>query len=117
MNAMFKVVYVDPEGSGLDWSGHLGVEFEGYRCCKNCTIIFGTDGNFGPFVIGELEPLNEQAIEVMWDVLTHREEQKRRAKFRSAKVTRTKEFQKALALLTGEVYFDAPAFEVKKELA
>lgn len=43
----FEVVHIDPEGSGLDYKGHLGKQFKGARCCKNCTVIFGDDGNFG----------------------------------------------------------------------
>ena len=65
MSAQFKVVKIDPDGSGLDFSGHLGrVVTDATRCCKNCSVIFGTIGSwtdFGPFVMGELSPLNDEA--------------------------------------------------------
>jgi hypothetical protein len=60
----FKVIKVDPEGSGIDWSGHLGKTIHGARrCCQRCTIIFGYLGHYeiGPFVRGELEPLDDEA--------------------------------------------------------
>lgn len=62
--AQFKVIKIDPEGSGMDYFGHLGVIVtNAKRCCKNCVVIFGTVGtntSFGPFIPGELEPLNEE---------------------------------------------------------
>lgn len=114
MAAEFKVINIDPEGSGMDWSNHLGTIFNGRRCCKNYTIVFGTDGNFGPFVIGELEPLNYEAIEVMWDILIHREERRIKAKRGPAQIIYSRTFQRALAELTGQVYFDVPEYGIKK---
>jgi len=71
--AKFKVIKIDPEGSGMDWSGHLGaIVTDAFRCCENCTIIFGSIddiNNFGPFIIGELEPLNEEAEKLLANIL------------------------------------------------
>ncbi len=65
MSAQFKVVKVDPEGSGVEYAGHLDMTVTGAkRCCSRCTVIFGTMGttqDVGPFVPGELEPLNDEA--------------------------------------------------------
>ena len=65
MSAEFKVIKIDPEGSGADYQNHLGlVVTNAKRCCKNCAVIFGTIGDnhdFGPFIPGELEPINEEA--------------------------------------------------------
>ena len=86
MGAEFKVVKVDPEGSGMDYAGHLGVTiYNGARCCKNCTIIFGSFAQvsydpsqpetadndprpIGPFVAGELAPLNEEARQIVEEI-------------------------------------------------
>lgn len=60
----FRVIKVDPEGSGLDWNGHLGKIITGAeRCCERCTVIFGYlhHHEIGPFVRGELEPLDAEA--------------------------------------------------------
>lgn len=74
MSANFLVVKVDPEGSGLDYSGHLGkVLVNAKRCCENCTVIFGTIGSwtdFGPFIQGELSPLNDEARAVEAEINT-----------------------------------------------
>jgi hypothetical protein len=66
--AVFEVVYEDPDGSGMDYRGHLGSHvFNAKRCCNNCTIIFaafapGSDVDNGPcFVPGELKPINGAA--------------------------------------------------------
>jgi len=67
MEAEFKVIKIDPEGSGLDYSGHLGLKItKAKRCCKNCTIIFGEDGGheIGPFTRQELKPLNDAAKDI-----------------------------------------------------
>jgi len=65
MSAKFTVVKIDPEGSGEDYSGHLGkVVTDARRCCPRCTVIFGAIGSntdFGPFITGELSPLNDEA--------------------------------------------------------
>ncbi len=72
MGAEFKVVRIDPEGSGMDYQGHLGATVtDAKRCCKNCTIIFGTCGSntdFGPFTVGELKPLNDEATRVLGEI-------------------------------------------------
>ena len=68
MGAQFKVIKIDPDGSGANFKNHLGHVFEGQRCCKNCTIIYAMDGNFGPFVPGELEPLNDEAKVVQAEI-------------------------------------------------
>jgi len=72
-NASFKVVYVDPDGSGLTYSNHLGKTItNAFRCCENCTCIFGKLGNsnqeMGPFITGELEPLNDEARRVQEEI-------------------------------------------------
>lgn len=66
MGAEFKVVWVDRKCSGFDYGGHLGTKvYNARRCCKNCSIIYGDSkniqGEFGPFSLDELEPLNEEA--------------------------------------------------------
>jgi hypothetical protein len=76
MSAEFCVVKVDPEGSGMDFSGHLGmVVKDANRCCPRCTVIFGTlvgeEGTYpdaGPFVPGELSPLNDEAKEIVTEI-------------------------------------------------
>jgi hypothetical protein len=75
--AVFKVIHVDPEGSGMDWSGHLGsYVYNAKRCCKNCTVIFaafspGGDVDNGPgFIGGELEPVNPAASRILADIRT-----------------------------------------------
>ena len=43
--AVFKVIVVDPEGSGMDYCGHLGRTVENVkRCCDNCTVVVGDCG-------------------------------------------------------------------------
>lgn len=67
MNAQFKVIKIDPDGSGIDYSGHLNAVIDNAkRCCVRCTIIFGQikGHEIGPFVRGELEPLNDEARKV-----------------------------------------------------
>lgn len=72
MSADFKVIKIDPEGSGMDYGGHLGmVVTDAKRCCPRCCIIFGTIGDnsdFGPFVPGELAPLNQEADHLMKEI-------------------------------------------------
>jgi hypothetical protein len=70
--AVFKVVKVDPDCSGMELSGHLGMYvYNAKRCCKNCTIIFGAfvpggDISDGPFFsYSELEPINQPAKEIV----------------------------------------------------
>lgn len=74
MTAEFRVVRVDPEGSGMDYSGHEGrTVTDARRCCVNCACIFGTIGkntSFGPFVPGELEALNDEAHALLSDIAT-----------------------------------------------
>lgn len=69
--AVFKVVKIDPDCSGAEMSGHLGMYvYNAKRCCKNCTIIFasfkpGGDISNGPFFgHSELEPVNNSAREM-----------------------------------------------------
>lgn len=72
MSAEFKVVKIDPEGSGMDFANHLGkIITDAWRCCKNCCIIFGKlgDTEIGPFVPGELEPQNAEAEQIQNEVL------------------------------------------------
>jgi len=76
--AQFEVIKVDPEGSGIDYSGHLGATItNAKRCCPRCTCIFGrilsngkvSDGEpIGPFIQGELRPLNESAIAIQKEI-------------------------------------------------
>ena len=73
--AVFKVVYVDPDGSGEDYGGHLGAYiYNAERCCLNCQMIFGSfspkegaDGGPG-FIDHELEPVNARARKLMAEV-------------------------------------------------
>lgn len=67
--AVFQVVQVDPQGSGMDWSGHTGMYVTGARrCCKNCTMIFGWMGAYREEMVGfcheELKPLNSEAQDI-----------------------------------------------------
>jgi len=66
--AVFKVTWVDPDCSGLDYSGHLGAYvYNAKACCLNCTMIFaawkpGGDVDNGPcFGHRELTPVNRAA--------------------------------------------------------
>ena len=72
MSAEFEVIKVDPEGSGMDFHGHLGKTLiNAKRCCKNCQCIFGqieTIEDFGPFINGELEPLNDEAKQILEEI-------------------------------------------------
>lgn len=86
MSAEFKVIKVDPEGSGMEWSGHFGANiYNAKRCCLNCAVIFGSfvsgvchdpnkpesaDNDPRPvgLVYGELEPLNEEAQEILKEI-------------------------------------------------
>ena len=70
--AVFRVIKVDPDGSGADYSGHLGaIVYNAERCCKNCSIIFaawkpGEDVENGPaFCHDELTPVNAPARRIM----------------------------------------------------
>lgn len=71
-DAAFKVIKEDHQGSGIDYSGHLGQTVtNARRCCKNCQVIFGTIGTntcFGPFILGELEPLNDAAKNLLDEI-------------------------------------------------
>lgn len=63
--AVFKVINIDPDGSGMGWSGHMGsMVKQARRCCKNCTIIVGDVKGF-PEAVGftpkELESINDEA--------------------------------------------------------
>src|ERR1041384_8296693 len=89
MEAEFKVIKVDPEGSGLDWGGHLGATiYHARRCCRNCSVIFGSFTSnrqdydptqpesasndptpVGPFIPGELAPLNQAARDMIQEML------------------------------------------------
>ena len=72
--AEFMVVHIDPDGSGLDWDGHLGaIITQARRCCANCTCIWGVPKNYpgydiGPFVPGELKPLNCAARKIQDEI-------------------------------------------------
>ncbi len=65
-NAKFKVILIDPEGSGMDYSGHRGLIVTNAKsCCANCNIIFGTiNGIEIGFTPKELMPLNKEAMEL-----------------------------------------------------
>lgn len=72
--AVFRVVYVDPNGSGMDYAGHLGAYvYNAKRCCLNCQIIFaawepGGDVDNGPsFATRELRPINGAASRMFKD--------------------------------------------------
>lgn len=98
--AKFKVVNIDPDGSGMEHRGHFGMILtDAKRCCENCTIIFGTIGtntDFGPFVIGELEPLNDEALAIMDEVLAKQKFEIERASQPLRKVIKTEEFTRSL---------------------
>lgn len=97
--ATFRVVKIDPEGSGVEWSGHLGsLVLDAHRCCGNCTLIFAGDGEFGPFVLGELEPLNEAAENLLAVIKKFAED---RPPPKGAIVIRSKEFDLAVTRLAG----------------
>lgn len=68
-NARFKVVLIDENGSGMDFSGHLGAEVTNARaCCRNCSIIVGDCGGAEmEFTPNELAPLNDEASELLVD--------------------------------------------------
>jgi hypothetical protein len=74
--AVFRVKYVDPNGSGQDYSGHLGAYvYNAERCCKNCQIIFaafepGGDVENGPgfYAPRELTPINREAKRLLAEV-------------------------------------------------
>jgi hypothetical protein len=71
--AVFRVKYIDPDCSGMDWRGHLGaIIVRAKRCCKNCTIVWGnTRGHYyemGPFGENELEPINNEAREIAAEI-------------------------------------------------
>lgn len=74
MGARFEVVSIDPEGSGMDWLGHLGrVVTRGQRCCENCSIIIATLGHPDNkwevgFTTRELRPLNAEAQTVLDEI-------------------------------------------------
>lgn len=85
MSAEFKVIKVDPDGSGMDWHGHLGSTiYNAKRCCDNCTVIFGAfEGHpFDPtqpesssndprpvgLLYNELVPLNQEAKEIFAEI-------------------------------------------------
>lgn len=104
--AKFKVIKIDPEGSGLDFSGHLNFTVENAkRCCKNCTIIWGTIGNteVGPFVRGELEPLNEEAKQILEQINEFVDSRPPR---QPAIVIISKQFKRQLAILSGDTNID-----------
>lgn len=75
--ARFEVIYVDPQGSGMDWQGHLGrVVTRGRRCCENCSIIVATLGHPDNkwevlFTRSELKPLNAEAEDVLAAIGAH----------------------------------------------
>lgn len=78
--AVFKVTYVDPDGSGMDYHSHLGsYVYNAKRCCKNCEMIFaawepGGDVDNGPgFVEGELTPVNNEAKRVVAEIESAKE--------------------------------------------
>ena len=69
--AVFRVIKVDPEGSGTDWVGHLGARItNAVRCCQNCTVIFGkwNDTSDVTFIPGELLALNDKARAIMDEI-------------------------------------------------
>lgn len=76
--AVFKVTWVDPDGSGMDYSGHLGLYvYNAKRCCQHCTIIFaawtpGGEVDDGPcFGHRELTPVNPAAKRIMAEIDPH----------------------------------------------
>jgi len=73
--AVFRVTYVDKDGSGMDYSGHLGsYVYNATRCCKNCQIIFaawkpGGDVDSGPsFIDHELTAVNPAAARILAEI-------------------------------------------------
>lgn len=75
--AVFRVTSIDPDGSGMDYRGHLGATvYNGTRCCKNCQIIFGAfspggDVDNGPsFTDTELTAVNPAARRILAEIET-----------------------------------------------
>ncbi len=73
--AVFRVARVDPSGSGMDYSGHLGkIVYNAERCCKNCQVIFaawrpGGDVPNGPsFIDSELQAVNPAARRMLEEI-------------------------------------------------
>ncbi len=73
---VFRVRYVDPQGSGMDFSGHLGAYiYNAKRCCLNCETLFGAfrpggDVENGPqFIHHELKPVNPEASQLLDEIL------------------------------------------------
>ena len=58
----------------MDWSNHEGIIItDAKRCCPRCTVIFGTapgGHEMGPFVRGELEPVNNEAETIVAEIAT-----------------------------------------------
>lgn len=77
--ATFRVIYEDPDCSGLDYAGHKGmVVVSGRRCCRNCScIVANFQDRLHPkdaalFVSGELKPLNQRARKIHRIVTTRK---------------------------------------------
>jgi hypothetical protein len=69
--AQFIVIKIDPDGSGMDWKGHLWATIgKARRCCKNCQCIWGERNGYeiGPFIPGELSPLNAAARKIQDEI-------------------------------------------------
>lgn len=98
MGAQFKVVKIDPEGSGIEWSGHLGSIIDNAkRCCENCSCIWS--GEYGPFITGELEPLNDEAKEMLEIIKAFEEKEKQR---KPKTLVYTPQYLRAVAKITGK---------------
>ena len=66
-DALFEVIEIDPQGSGMDWTIPIGSKVErAVGCCPHCTIIVGyVDNDQVLFTPQELRPLND-AAEELW---------------------------------------------------
>lgn len=121
MNAEFKVIKIDPDGSGMDYDGHLGMTVtNAKRCCENCTCIFGTindNKDFGPFIRGELEPLNDEAKQIV-EVI----EEFANRKYPNRTIVTTQQFNRSWERIQMQIQmhdifgkaFDLLNFEIKK---
>ena len=109
MGAEFKVIKIDPDGSGTDFAGHLGYTVrDAKRCCKNCSCIWGIIGDnseIGPFVMGELSPLNKEAEAVLFEIRQFLAEQRALWDYRKKhpiQIVYSEQFKKSYEKIVGK---------------
>lgn len=69
-DADFEVIFIDEQGSGMEFKGHLGKKVtKAAACCGNCTIIFGWLDDYTKervaFTPEELKPLTGSAEKLL----------------------------------------------------